>query len=132
MLAKFGLFKDYLTVDNAKIGLNTGAFLASLYQLYTNPQEHTATFLLDLSTHGLTLLSMRKNATDFEKYAAMFLNAGRELNITGSLAMGSKELPVAVQYVDAGVHLLNLATGPLPTDEAEGETEEATQAAKMK
>jgi hypothetical protein len=129
MLAKFGVF-NYFTVNNVKAGINIGAFFASLYKLYTNPHEYTASFLLDMSTHGATLLSMRQNATAFEKYAAMFLNSTQESNLVGSLVMGGEELPTLVKVIDGGVHLYNLATAPLPTDENENEA--TTIAPKMK
>ncbi|QRN03610.1 hypothetical protein GH742_06890 [Legionella sp. MW5194] len=131
MLSKLGMFKDYVNVGKVKTGLNSAALLASLYQLYTNPHEHTALFFFDLCTHGFTLLSMRENATDLEKGAALLFNAGQESNLIGSLVTGNKVLPIPVSLADLGVHLLNIVTAPLPNDNEENHAQDATVQAKM-
>ncbi|MDX1837005.1 hypothetical protein DIZ81_04875 [Legionella taurinensis] len=132
MLSKFGMFKDYVSVNTVKTGLNSAALLASLYQLYSNPQEHTARFVFDFCTHGFTLLSMRENASDLEKSVALLFNSGQESSLIGSLLIGDKILPVPVQIADVGVHLLNILTAPLPNGNEENNEQEATVQAKMK
>ncbi|MDX1837004.1 hypothetical protein DIZ81_04870 [Legionella taurinensis] len=133
MLSKFGLFKDYASVNTVKKGFNLAGLLVSGYEVYSNAlQEDNPLFVFGFLAHGYTLLSLRDNASDVEKNAALLLNSSLVSCLIISLLIDSKVLPVPVQVVDLGVHLLNILTAPLPNGNEENHEQEATAQAKMK
>ncbi|CZI36112.1 TPA: lpg0260 family Dot/Icm T4SS effector [Legionella pneumophila subsp. pneumophila] len=129
MFGFFSDYKQYITLRNFAVVYNGLTGLAVLYSLWSNPEADPSEYVIDISIHALTAITlMCKQAPESVKAVVMALNTYRGFDaLFKAITSLPSTIPGVANAIDVFNHRLNFKELEKLGNEETAETRSAVQ-----